>query len=289
MTLKKITSPVLFFCLLAMLAAGWLARPAPRAVQAQVPIYTPTPGPDGKIIWVVQSNDTLLSISLITGVSVDNLRQLNNLTGDTIIVGQRLIIGLAGPALVTPTLGPTPTPTPILPTPTPKPGSGAVCVLLFDDLNGDSLRQEEEPAIPQGAISINNRVGTVSLTGDSDPGSLDACVDTLSELEAEAGNLITLCTAHKCFRDLPEGDYTISVAVPEGYNPTTNNSFSIALKAGDQTFIDFGAQANSQTLAEAPVLPAEGTRSPLLGILGAAILLAGAVVAFLAARQMRGR
>ena len=263
----------LFFPILALTALvmlGLLARapvsPAHAAPQAQAPIYTPTPGPDGKIIWIVKSNDTLLSISLITGVPVDTLRQLNNLTGDTIIVGQKLIIGLAGPALVTPTLGPTPTPTPILPTPSPKPGSGALCILLFDDANGDSLRQEAELSIPGGAISINNRVGSVSLTADSDTGA-----------------------EHKCFEDLPEGEYTISVAVPNGYNATTNSAYSLALNAGDQTYIDFGAQPNSQKLAEAPIIPAEGNKSPLLGIIGGLFLLAGVVVAIFAARLIKSK
>lgn len=236
------------------------------APQAQVPIYTPTPGPDGKIIWIVKSNDTLLSISLISGVPVDNIRQLNNLTGDTIIVGQQLLIGLAGPALVTPTLGPSPTPTPILPTPSPKPGSGALCIMLFDDANGDSLRQDTEMSIPGGAISINNRAGSVSLTADSDSGE-----------------------EHQCFEELPEGEYTISVAVPTGYNATTNGSYSLSLNAGDETYINFGAQADTQTLAEAPILPAEGSRSPLLGIIGGLFLVAGAVVAFFAARLLRNK
>jgi hypothetical protein len=266
MTKKQQFIVISLLLTLGLVSTGFMiARPGPIA-QAQVPIFTPTPGPDGKIIWVVSSNDTLLSISLITGVPVDSLRQLNNLTNDTIIIGQKLIIGLAGPALVTPTLGPSPTPTPILPTPTPKPGSGQLCILLFNDANGDSLRQESEPSIPGGAISISNRIGSVSLTADSDSG-----------------------TEHKCFEELPESDYTISVAVPEGYNATTNNIYSIPLKAGDQTYIDFGAQANSQTLAEAPVLPSEGERSPLLGIIGLVFLIAGVVVAIFAYRLLRAK
>ena len=122
------------------------------------------------------------------------------------------------------------------------------------------------PSIPGGAISINNRIGSVSLTSDTDSG-----------------------TDYKCFEDLPESDYTISVAVPQGYNATTNNTYAVPLKAGDQTYIDFGAQANSQTLAQAPVLPSEGTRSPLLGIIGVLFLLLGVGVAIFAARLMRGR
>ena len=233
----------------------------------QVPIFTPTPEADGRIIYIVKVNDTLLGISLVTGVPVDKLRALNNLTSDTIFEGQKLLLGLAGPVEVTPTAGPAPTPTPILPTPSPKPGQGTLCILLFNDINGDSIRQESEPSIPEGAISFGNRVGTISKT-----------VTTVASEE------------HECFQELPEGTYTISVAVPEGYNPTTETDYETPLKAGDETYINFGAQANSQTLAEAPVIPApEGRRSPILGIIGGLFLLAGVGVAVFAGRMLRSR
>ena len=241
--------------------------PAQAAPQEQIPIYTPTPGPDGRIIYIVKPNDTLLGISLITGVSVEQLRALNNLTSDTIYEGQKLLLGLAGPVDVTPTPGPTPTATPILPTPSPKPGKGNLCILLFNDLNGDSIRQENEPSIPDGAISFGNRSGSVSET-----------IATGIGLEPQ------------CFEDLPEGSYSISVAVPEGYNPTTETSYELELKAGDKTYLNFGAQANSQTLAEAPVIPApEGGRSPLLGIIGGLFLLAGIGAAIFAGRMLKTR
>lgn len=237
------------------------------APEYQVPIFTPTPQPDGRIIYIVKTNDTLLGISLITGVPVDTLRALNNLTSDTIFEGQQLLLGLAGPVEVTPTAGPTPTPTPILPTPSPRPGQGTLCILLFNDINGDSIRQESEPSIPDGAISFGNRAGTVSQTVTTTAGE-----------------------EHQCFPELPEGTFTISVAVPEGYNPTTETDYETPLKAGDETYINFGAQANSQTLAEAPVIPApEGRRSPILGIIGGLFLLAGLVVAIFAGRVLRGR
>jgi hypothetical protein len=57
---------------------------------------------------------------------------------------------------------------------------------------------------------------------------------------------------YQCFNDLPEGEYTISVAVPEGYNPTTQASYELELGPGDQTYLNFGAQANTLTQAEAP-------------------------------------
>ena len=66
--------------------------PAQAAPDRQIPIYTPTAGPDGRIIWIVKANDTLLSISLISGVPVDEIRGLNNLTSDTIFATDKLFL-----------------------------------------------------------------------------------------------------------------------------------------------------------------------------------------------------
>lgn len=232
----------------------------------QVPIYTPTAQPDGRIIYIVKEGDTITSIALINGISEDDLRGMNNIVGDIITVGQELLLGFGGPPEEIITPGPTPTPTISLPTPTPQAGFGDLCILLFNDLNGDSLRQEEEASIPGGAISIKNRVGTVSES-----------VETGSGLEAH------------CFEQIPEGLFTISVAIPPGYNPTTNTSFDIELGAGDITYVDFGAQASSETVAQVAIIPEEGQKSPVLGIIGGAILLLGAGLALFASRLMKGR
>jgi hypothetical protein len=247
------------------LAPGW-NKSALAAPNEQIPIYTPTPGPDGRIVWVVKANDTLLSISIISGLSVEEIKALNNLTSDTIFEGQQIVLGLGGPEEATSTPGPTPTATQPLPTPTPKPGFGNICVILFNDLNGDSIRQEEEASIPDGAISISEKSGAVSETTPTGVG-LDP----------------------QCFEDLPEGFYTISIAVPEGYNATTETSYELELNPGDETYINYGAQATAETLAESQVVPApEGGRSPVLGIVGGLFLAAGVVVALLAARLMKG-
>ncbi len=253
-------------CLTLLVALAGLGLPALAAPLPQLtPFPTPTPGPDGRILYTVQEGDTLLRISLISGVNVDEIRGLNNLVGDNIVVGQQLLLGLGGPSQVTPTAGPSPSPTPLLPTPSPQPGLGNLCIILYDDVNGNSIRQEEELSIPGGAISVNNRSGSVAQTIES----------ILSE-------------EHQCFPDLPEGEFTISVAIPAGYNPTTVTSFILRLNAGDETFLDFGAQANTETLAEAPT-PTGSGRSPLLGIIGGLFLLAGVGLAIFASRLMRGR
>lgn len=255
--------------LLLVFALTWLSlqRPALASPLLQLtPFPTPTPGPDGRILYKVQPGDTLLRISLIAGVSLDELRGLNNLVGDNIVVGQELLLGLGGPSQVTPTPGPSPTPTVELPTPTPIPGAGMLCVLLYDDRNGDSIRQEEEPSIPGGAISVSDRQGLFSETAP-----------TIAGLDPH------------CFEDMSEGEYSITVAVPDGYNPTTATSYVLVLKAGDETYLGFGAQVNSVTELEAPDVGGGGSRSPLLGILGGLFLLAGLGVALFGARLMRGR
>jgi hypothetical protein len=254
--------------ILLLVALVWIGaqRPSLAAPLLQLtPFPTPTPGPDGRILYKVQPGDSLLRISLIAGVPLDELRGLNNLTGDNIVVGQELLLGLGGPSEVTPTPGPSPTPTEVVPTPTPLPGSGIICVLLYDDRNGDAIRQEEEPSVPGGAISVSNRSGTFSESIETDAGS-----------------------EPHCFTDLDEGEYTITVAIPDSYNPTTATSYVLDLRTGDETYLGFGAQRNSLSEVDAPT-PEGRSRSPLLGILGGLALLAGLGLALFGTRLLKSR
>ncbi len=262
---------VCLFCLAALMLilVTWMKAVSPSnalaAPAGQIPIYTPTPGPDGRIIYVVKQGDTLIGISIISGLTVDQIRELNNMTDDNIFEGQKILLGLAGPSEVTITPGPTPTPTPLLPTPSPKPGSGNLCILLFNDANGDSIRQEEEPSIPDGAISVNNRSGSVNLTQNTLAG-----------------------TEPFCFGEVPEGEYTVSVAVPSGYNPTTETSYILALMAGTETFLDFGAQLRNQQEADVVAVDVSGQKkSPLLAILGLLFLLLGLGLAIFARKFIK--
>ena len=244
-----------------------LTMPATAAPQSQpTPFPTPTPGPDGRIMYIVKENDTLWRISAITGITLDELRALNNLSvNDVITPGQELLLGLGGPAAYVPTVGPKPTSTSALPTPTPGSGTGILCVLLFEDVNGDAIRQEDEPSLPGGAISVNDRFGDVSLTADTPSGGVT------SNLFPDPEEL-----GFTCFEDIEQGDYNVTVAIPDGYNATTILNYAIILNAGDETYLDFGAQPNTETIAEAPFIPEGGEgKSPLLGIVGGVLLLLG--------------
>jgi len=257
---------LILLALLLVLALLALRLPVQAAPAVQLTVFpTPTPGADGRILYIVQEGDTLWRIAAITGITLDQLRALNKLSEDTTLQpGQVLLIGLAGPSLVTDTPGPSPTPAPAVPTDTPQSGTANVYVFLYNDRNGDSLRQADEPVIPGGAISLSNKVGTFTRTADTQSAIDPACP---AELELDKGYI--------CFVELSEGEYNITVAIPDGYNPTTELSRAFKLKGGDETYISFGAQANSEKILETAVIPESPRRSPILAIVGGFVLLAG--------------
>jgi len=229
---------------------------------------TPTPNADGQIIYTVQEGDNCTRIYFLTGVSIDQIIALNNLDEDcSIVPSQELILGTVAPATATPE-GPTPTPTQGLHTPTPFEGSGEVCVVLYEDLDGNQMRSEMETYLAGGVISINNRAGTFSETAETVGGD--------PELVAPV-----------CFQDVPEGEYNLTMGIPEGYNPTTSLNYALTVSAGDSIIIDFGAQpGSSMSTEEAPVNG--GGRSPLLLVIGLFLLAGGAGLAFFFIRSGRG-
>ena len=97
--MRKITRIILFLALVwlfcgtaqPVLAANSSPTSTPRPF---IPIVTSTPLPDGKIIHVVASGDALWSIAVSYGVTMDEIRSLNNMAaGSTSIrIGQSLLI-----------------------------------------------------------------------------------------------------------------------------------------------------------------------------------------------------
>ena len=256
--------------LIALLCFGLSLRA--QAAPAQQQFATNTALPDGRILYTVQAGDTCGRIQLLYGISLQQLRELNeNINSDctNLIPGQNLLIALSGPAGASATPGPAPTAAPPTVTPTPFAGTTQICVLLFNDLNGDALRQTDEPVIPGGAISVSETSGKFSKT-------LETAVNP--DPNAYPG---------VCFTDVPEGNYNIGAAIPDNYNATMSLTYTLDLKAGDSAFVDFGAQSRDTTVTQ-PNQPSEGGgTSPLLGFFGGFLLLGGLGLGWYALR-LRG-
>ncbi len=264
--MKIRTTLFILLFVLVMFLIG-MALPVRAAPQPQG-FVTSTPGADGRIIYVVKEGDTCSQVALLHGITVTQLRQFNTRLDEncTLTPNQPLVVGLSVSNI------PTALPAATLASPTvtltPVSGTTEVCVLLFNDANGDALRQETEFGIDGGAVSLTNVNGSYSKTEN-----------TSSATDPDTGEPI-----RACFIDVPQGDYNISVAVPDNYNPTVLVSYKLTVKAGDRASIDFGAQSRTVTVSE-PTDAQESGRSPLLGIFGALFLLAGAGLGYYAYRS----
>jgi LysM repeat protein len=181
------------------------------------PRPTSTPRPDGAVVHVVASGETLFGIALQYGVSVDQILSLN--VGSIpdnmwITTGQELVISI-------PQTPPTSTPPPVPPTPEPSPTplTGSICVLAFHDRDGDSFRQEAtEEALPNAAFSLADSAGLLG----------EYATDGLSE--------------PYCFTGLNPGSYRVSMEPPTGYASSGPSYMAVSLSESTTTEVVLGAQ-----------------------------------------------
>ncbi|MBU0704236.1 MAG: LysM peptidoglycan-binding domain-containing protein [Chloroflexi bacterium] len=189
--------------------------PPPTAGPSPTPRSAPTPRPDGAIVHIVESGDTLFGIALMYDVETDKLRELNAGSlgpNDLINVGQALVISI-------PSATPIPTPLPAPPTaevtPVPgSPGGASICVLAYHDRNGDTFRDEAtEELLPNAEFTIANAAGVVdryTSNGVNEP---------------------------HCFTGLTPGAYRVIQTAPTGYAPSGPAEYSVGLP--EETSLDF--------------------------------------------------
>lgn len=245
-----------------------LVQPASASVKAEhhlqpTPFPTPTPRADGQIIYIVQEGDSLWRIAALANISIEELMALNGIQPDDFISpGMEMLLGFAGPVEPTPTTS-VEEPAQVSPTPqeTPIYDTGEICVLLFNDANGNARLDDEELPLPGGQVSVVEASGV--LLGDH------------TTDEAEDGY---------CFPNLVFGDYNVSAAVPPDYLPTTVMNLPVSLAPGDIAFVQFGAQANSSIVT---VDQEGGGNSLLLGFIGLLFLLAAGGLGFYASRMSK--
>jgi LPXTG-motif cell wall-anchored protein len=135
-------------------------------------------------------------------------------------------------------------------------------------MNGDAMRQSTELGIEGGAVSLTNLNGSYSQTQT-----------TTAATDPDTGEPV-----RSCFTDVPSGEYNLSMAVPDNYNPTMLLSYKLTVKAGDRADISFGAQSKTVTVSE-PTQPQTSSKSSLLGIFGFLLLVGGAGLGYYAYRS----
>ncbi len=231
--------------LLTLAAIPALAHPSGTGAMQPTAYQTATPLADGRILYTVQSGDTLWKISAVTGIPIDELERLNNISrDDPLPVGKVLTLRIVTPTHAEPTLAFLPSATP---SPLPVTGKGTVCVSFFNDKNGDgSQNTDTEELVAGGQVSVALADGT------------------------EVGNhTIDDPTQKYCFVDIPAGEYRIAAAAPKNFNPTGEMNKILTLEPGATANISFAVQTN------APAKPAEGgggSGSLWLGVIGLALL-----------------
>ena len=204
------------------------ATPGP----SPTPLPTPTPRPDGSIVHVVESGDTLGSIAMRYDVSVDELQELNagSIGADNLIrVGQELVVSVPSETSTATPLPQPPTQTPeaeaeTSPSATPESEGASVCVVAFHDRNGDTVRDpDSEDLLPNVNFTLANASGVVA----------EYTSDGVSE--------------PYCFTGLAPGSYRVIQQAPAGYEPTSLPEQNVALAEGTSFDLQFG---NTRTAAE---------------------------------------
>jgi hypothetical protein len=154
----------------------------------------------------------------------------------------------------TPTITPTPTETPT-PTITPTPVTASICVLSFEDSNGNGRRDIEEGLLPYAVFTVSDArhvIDSYSSNGLHEP---------------------------HCFYGLDPGTYFISELNPPGYESTTYDSWGVALSSGSTIDIEFGNRLMPSPTVAATVIPSPSpTPVALLSTMGQAAYNASGIV-----------
>jgi LysM repeat protein len=233
-----------------------------------------TPAPDGSVVHIVKKGETLIGIALTYDVTLEDLRKLNNLKGDTIYVGQTLVIKLPTGSEPEPeeeepeeeaegeeaeeAEAEEPPPSEEEPSEVAEAsGNGTICVMGYEDSNGNGIREPEEVKLAGITFALSdgaNTIGTYTTDGVSEP---------------------------HCFTELLPGTYIVSW-VADTFSATTDQTWAASVAAGATVSHEFGAVPSGSLGEEEGSKPGkEGSGGlpkwaiALVGGLGAILFLGG--------------
>ncbi|MCS7158328.1 MAG: LamG domain-containing protein, partial [Blastocatellia bacterium] len=106
----------------------------------------------------------------------------------------------------------------------PQPGQGRICVVKFNDLDGDGVQDANEPLLPGWQFTVtdasNNPVGTITT---SPPGTPPACLTVTAP-----------------------ATYTVTEQVQSGWTPTTPNPQTVTVQPGQTANVLFGNRGRAE-------------------------------------------
>jgi LysM repeat protein len=252
------------------------AVPAPAQPQPQSYVVKPQQGqrPDGSVVHIVQSGDTLFGMALAYGVTVDDIVQLNNIQpGQFLQIGQEVII--KGPTQPAPAAAPkaavAPPPAPVGGVAAPPPAASApsgLCVQAFNDQNSDGIYDSDEDLVSDIQFAVI--AGTVPV--------ITYTTDGVNE--------------PYCFTGLAPRAYTVRAQLPKNYVATTDEQVGVALASGQTANISFGVRppGGKNTVKGAVSVESDSVLSryggTVLGVGGLGVLIAAGVAGwFLVSRR----
>jgi hypothetical protein len=135
-----------------------------------------------------------------------------------------------------------------------------VCVLSYDDRNGNRFRDPGEPLLPYAVFSLSDSrhvVETYSTNGLHEP---------------------------HCFSNLTPLVYFVSEMNPPGYESTTHDSWGISLQNGATINLEFGNRAEELPTPTPTATPVPSPTPPaLFSVIGNAVVgYSGVIVLVLA-------
>jgi hypothetical protein len=207
-----------------------LATDTPSVPTLPPPWVSPTPDETGAITVIVQPGESMWVIAARAGLTLPELLAMNNLTeADIISPGDVLLIGYSTPTA--PTTAPqliTPSATPRL---TPTSAEASICLLAFDDLDRDGLRDPGEPLRAGVAFTVYNTQAVVA--------------NHISDL------IETNCLT------LPPGEYRVTRSILSNEVLTTAGDWALSLSPGSELHQAFGSY-----IGEAPAGTAVSGQQP---------------------------
>jgi len=253
-------------------AAASSETPIPTATIRVSPTWpsTNTPHASGEVWYTVRSGDTLVVIAFYHKVSVEGIKQLNGLTSNSILPGQKLLITVVTvqpTPTVTPQMTATPSNTPELvrlPTQTPRavavaPNHGQLCVIAYNDANGNA-RNDSEPSLPNVRVTLSDGNKPID------------------------GYLTTATDRQRCFEQIAPGKYTVTVAAPAGFTATTTSESTVQVEAGKSVTLVFGLTLVTRS-DPTPTLPTTSILVIFLGVVVMLMVVMGVTVVALAKKK----